>query len=265
MISVLQGQLDIFVAAHIIGWYAKALILRDTWLCWIISVMFEVLEYSLQHQLPNFAECWWDHWILDVLLCNWLGIWAGMKTCQYLSMKTYSWRSIKDIPSMPGKMKRTVQQFTPHSWTTFSYWSAATSSVKGYLVLLLVTGLFLEAELNAFYLKYLLWLPPSHWINITRLLLIVAMGAVSLREAYQYFTDQRCKRLGAQAWLTTAIIVIESLICIKFGRHEFPNPAPIAVVRFWKGFISLLVLYPIWQFGIRPRFFKSEKIKSKYN
>lgn len=27
----------------------------------IISVMFEFLEYSLEHQLPNFSECWWDH------------------------------------------------------------------------------------------------------------------------------------------------------------------------------------------------------------
>lgn len=23
-----------------------------------------------QHMLPNFKECWWDSWILDVLLCN---------------------------------------------------------------------------------------------------------------------------------------------------------------------------------------------------
>lgn len=27
----------------------------------IVSVMFEFLEYSLEHQLPNFSECWWDH------------------------------------------------------------------------------------------------------------------------------------------------------------------------------------------------------------
>ena len=26
-----------------------------------ISVMFEILEYTLEHQLPNFSECWWDH------------------------------------------------------------------------------------------------------------------------------------------------------------------------------------------------------------
>jgi len=23
--------------------------------------MFEVVEYTLEHQLPNFSECWWDH------------------------------------------------------------------------------------------------------------------------------------------------------------------------------------------------------------
>ena len=78
----ISSQLDFFIWAHAVGWYVKALILRDTWLCWILSVMFEVAEYSLQHQLPNFAECWWDHWILDVATCNWLGIWLGMKTCR---------------------------------------------------------------------------------------------------------------------------------------------------------------------------------------
>jgi phosphatidylserine synthase 2 len=80
-------QLDEFVWAHVIGWWCKAIMFRDYWICWILSVMFEVLEYSLQHQLPNFAECWWDHWVLDVLICNWLGLWAGMKTCQYLELK----------------------------------------------------------------------------------------------------------------------------------------------------------------------------------
>lgn len=53
--------MDIFVLAHILGWYGKAIILRDSWICWILSITFELLEYSLQHQLNNFAECWWDH------------------------------------------------------------------------------------------------------------------------------------------------------------------------------------------------------------
>jgi Phosphatidyl serine synthase len=37
------------------------------------------MELTFQHMLPNFNECWWDSWILDVALCNFLGMWAGMK------------------------------------------------------------------------------------------------------------------------------------------------------------------------------------------
>ena len=38
---------------------SQTLIFRDWWLTTVISVMFEFLEYSLEHQLPNFSECWY--------------------------------------------------------------------------------------------------------------------------------------------------------------------------------------------------------------
>lgn len=47
------------------------------------------------HLLPNFAECWWDQVILDILLCNGGGIWLGMTVCRFLEMRTYHWASIK--------------------------------------------------------------------------------------------------------------------------------------------------------------------------
>jgi hypothetical protein len=59
--SALQDKLDLFVATHFFGWWLKTVVLRDWWLCTVLSVMFEVLEYTLEHQLPNFSECWWDH------------------------------------------------------------------------------------------------------------------------------------------------------------------------------------------------------------
>lgn len=60
--------MDGFVTTHFIGWWLKTLIIRDYWLCNVLSIGFELLEYSLQHQLPNFSECWWDHviWILNM-------------------------------------------------------------------------------------------------------------------------------------------------------------------------------------------------------
>ncbi|CAJ0915508.1 14691_t:CDS:2, partial [Entrophospora sp. SA101] len=85
-------------------------------------------------------------------------------------------------------------------------------------------------------------------------------------EAYQYLTDKDCKRLGPQAWLTIANIMTESVICFKFGRGEFPNPAPTSVIIFWTILISSLVIYAIWQFGIpywKKKETKTQKIKQK--
>ena len=46
----------------------KTIVLRDSWICLVMSFLFEVLEYSLQHQLSNFSECWWDHVIYLIFL-----------------------------------------------------------------------------------------------------------------------------------------------------------------------------------------------------
>ena len=56
-----QEKMDGFVPAHLFGWWVKTLILRDYWMTFLLSILFEILEYTLQHQLPNFSECWWDH------------------------------------------------------------------------------------------------------------------------------------------------------------------------------------------------------------
>ena len=41
--------------------FLQALILRDVFLLNVLSIAFELMEYTLECQLPNFGECWWDH------------------------------------------------------------------------------------------------------------------------------------------------------------------------------------------------------------
>ena len=107
----LWDKVDIFITAHFVGYFCKTLIFRDWWLTTVISVMFEFLEYSLEHQLANFSECWWDHWILDVIICNGGGTVVGLLTLRYLEMKTYNWRGLFNIPTYRGKIKRIIAQF----------------------------------------------------------------------------------------------------------------------------------------------------------
>ncbi|ORZ03368.1 phosphatidyl serine synthase-domain-containing protein [Syncephalastrum racemosum] len=247
--DTIKNQMDIFVLAHILGWYGKAIILRDSWICWILSITFELLEYSLQHQLNNFAECWWDHWILDVLLCNWAGIYLGIKTCQHFAMKEYSWIQFRQIPTLRGKAKRAVQQFTPHDWTPFAW--KALSSPKNYFGVVGLMTVTLQCELNCFYLKYLLWVPPEHPLNTYRLILMFLCALPAARDVYQYLADPENKRLGAHAWLLICNIMTESLICLRFAEGEFPVPAPMFVKVAWS--IALFIIFigfPVWRFII---------------
>ncbi|CAH3171973.1 unnamed protein product [Porites lobata] len=237
---------DVFLPAHFFGWWAKALILRDYWLLTVISVLFEVLEYSLEHQLPNFSECWWDHWVMDVIVCNGFGAYLGMKTCEYLGNKPYHWRGLWNIPSYSGKFKRVAEQFTPYSWTSYNW--KATTSLTRWLAVCGITALFLTAELNLFYLKFILWIPPPHFIMQARMALYLGMGAVALNETYRYMDDPTCKRFGQQAWVVAAIVATEILICVKFGWDTLSIPFPFHVSAFWILFVSIWFIWTVWNF-----------------
>ncbi|KAJ1762136.1 hypothetical protein LPJ77_005375 [Coemansia sp. RSA 2523] len=246
--------IDIFVLAHSLGWFGKALIIRNHTMCWIMSITFELMEYSLAHQLPNFNECWWDHWILDVFTCNWLGIYVGMKWCEHFKMKTYTWHGIREIPSLRGKLSRAGAQFTPHDWTVYKW--APTRRFKSLAGFVLFAVLIMLAELNVFYLKSLLWVPPEHPLVIARLSLLFLFSLPSAREYYEYYSNPRCKRMGAHCWMLIVTLLTELLIIVKFARGEFTEPFPRYVVVFWSVVASLLAAFSVWQFVLKKRFGK---------
>uniref|UniRef100_A0A6Q2XVK6 Phosphatidylserine synthase n=1 Tax=Esox lucius TaxID=8010 RepID=A0A6Q2XVK6_ESOLU len=250
-------KMDGFVPAHFLGWYIKTLVIRDWWMCMIISVMFEFLEYSLEHQLPNFSECWWDHWIMDVLVCNGLGIYAGMKTLGWLSMKPYQWQGLWNIPTYKGKIKRIAFQFTPYSWVKFE-WKPA-SNLRRWLAVLGIIFMFLLAELNTFYLKFVLWMPPEHYLVLLRLVFFVNVGGVAMREIYDFMDDPKFyRKLGQQAWMVAAITVTEFLIVMKYDPETIMLPIPFFVTQCWILGILLILCWTLWRFfirlGLRPCF-----------
>jgi phosphatidylserine synthase 2 len=91
--------------------------------------MFELMELTFRHQLPNFNECWWDSWVLDVALCNWAGIAAGMWTLRYFRGREYNWRGICQQPSLLAMAKRVLLQFTPQILDDF-HWQIFSSPVR---------------------------------------------------------------------------------------------------------------------------------------
>ncbi|KAK2548440.1 Phosphatidylserine synthase [Acropora cervicornis] len=201
----LWSHCDIFAFAHFFGWALKALLIRHAGLLWTASITWEVTEVFFTHLLPNFEECWWDALLLDFLICNGLGIHFGL-----------------DIHTTTGKLRRAVLQFTPASWTHVRWMDPKCSYMRFFAICQLVV-ISQVVELNTFFLKHILWVPTSHWLNFYRLGIISLIVAPSLR----------------------AITCLEMLICVKYGLDMFKNTEIVSIV-LWLLFqmaISMLVLY----------------------
>ncbi|XP_075212592.1 phosphatidylserine synthase 1 homolog l(3)77CDf isoform X6 [Lycorma delicatula] len=212
-------------------------------------------KIAFAHLLPNFIECWWDALILDVLLCNGLGIWLGLKICKILEMREYKWVSIKDIHSTTGKLKRVVLQFTPGSWTHVR-WLDPTCTYMRFFAICQLVIFWQICELNTFFLKHIFEMPPSHPLVIWRLILVGIVVAPSVRQYYTYVTDPQCKRVGTQCWVYGAIMATEALLCIKNGKELFSHTQAINII-FWLLLISLLSILCVYGCVLWHKYFQT--------
>nr|CAD7430244.1 unnamed protein product [Timema monikensis] len=238
------SHVDVFAAGHFLGWMFKAILVRHFGILWAISVMWEFTEIAFAHLLPNFVECWWDALILDVLICNGLGIWVGLQICKRLEMREYKWVSIKDIHSTSGKLKRAVLQFTPGSWTHVR-WLDPTCTYMRFFALCQLVIFWQVSELNTFFLKHIFEMPPSHPIVALRLILIGVIVAPSVRQYYSYTTDTQCKRVGTQCWVYGAIMVTEAILCIKNGKELFERTQAVNIIIWFllQLMLSIMCVY----------------------
>nr|XP_040568404.1 phosphatidylserine synthase-like isoform X2 [Lepeophtheirus salmonis] len=227
----LWAHLDWFAFGHYWGWGMKALIIRHYGICWSISIMWELTEMAFGHLLPNFYECWWDNIILDVLICNGLGIFTGMTVCRWLEMREYHWESFKEIRTTKGKVKRVLLQFTPESWSSIRWMDPSCSKMR----VVFVTQFMLiwqTVELNTFFLKHIFPMPVEHPICVIRILMFGLIAAPATRQYYMYMTDTQVKRLGTQTWVFLCICLSELILNIKFGLDLF-SQTQISKIGLW--------------------------------
>nr|GMD70355.1 CDP-diacylglycerol--serine O-phosphatidyltransferase 1-like isoform X1 [Ipomoea batatas] len=167
---------------------------------------FKNVYLTFRHMLPNFNECWWDSIVLDILICNWFGIWAGMRTVRYFDGRTYEWVGISQQPNIIGKVKRTLGQFTPAHWDK-DEWHPLLGPWR-FLQVLSLCVVFLTVELNTFFLKFCLWVPPQNPLIIYRLVLWWLIAIPTIREYNSYLQDS----------------AMESLVCSRTRRVEDDHP-----------------------------------------
>uniref|UniRef100_F6Q6W6 Phosphatidylserine synthase n=2 Tax=Ciona intestinalis TaxID=7719 RepID=F6Q6W6_CIOIN len=241
-------KMDLFVPAHLIGWFFRTLAIRDVWLTNILSFTFELLEYTFEHQLPNFSECWWDHWVMDFIVCNGLGIYLGLQCLNYLSLKEYRWYGLWNIPTYTGKVRRVINQFGPYNWLDFKW--RPTESIFRWMIVSHVGFSFLMFDLNTFYLKFVLWIPSDHPLISVRILFMILCAAVTAREEYDYASGMS-NMIGQQSWMVSSILMTELAIVVKFGGELLSMPIPTYISWFWWAAFVVYVTFTICQFRMK--------------
>uniref|UniRef100_A0A183C4D5 Phosphatidylserine synthase n=1 Tax=Globodera pallida TaxID=36090 RepID=A0A183C4D5_GLOPA len=276
---------DIFAFAHFTGWAMKALLIRHSIICWYISIWWELTEIVFSHMLPNFQECWWDAIVLDVLLCNGLGIACGLGICRWLEMRQFHWESIKNIRTFRGKLMRSVMQFTPESWITVN-WLQGTDltidkptvehkkeegkthismpwmGVKRCFAIYAFIMVWLTTELNIFFTKHVLVIDTSHPLVFGHIIFIGLIAAPTIRQYYMYVTDPMIKRMGMQCWLYVAICALEAAICVKFGRAQLPA-VKLWLIMLWILFLAIGTFFCVWVSVWWAKYSKTRSVEMK--
>lgn len=75
------------------------LLLPGCSVCLSVRVPAHLPFRALRGFFPSLTAVFSFQWIMDVILCNGLGIYCGMKTLSWLSLKTYKWQGLWNIPT----------------------------------------------------------------------------------------------------------------------------------------------------------------------
>ena len=88
---------------------------------------------------------------------------------------------------------------------------------KRLLQALFVVAVFLAFELNVFFLKHALWVPPTNALVTLHLVLWFLCGLPAVREYYEFIDGSGggARKLGTFAWL--AIAVSLCCVCVSVG------------------------------------------------
>mmetsp|Transcript_827 Transcript_827/g.1823 ORF Transcript_827/g.1823 Transcript_827/m.1823 type:complete len:408 (+) Transcript_827:1813-3036(+) len=242
--------LDLYIPAHFLGWYVKMLIIRDVRLCWVISIIFEFLEITLRHQLPNFWECWWDSLIFDVIVCNGGGIFLGYLTCKFCGMKEYYWGMGADDRAEDGRftgVSRPALQLTPFTWMAYDWDLLA--SPQNFLGTLFYICFVNLVDLSNFYLKFGLWIPASHWLLGIRISFWGIYAILATREYYEFYRG--AATLGSNTILAMTILASEWAISTKHNAGVFTEPMPDWLQAIWSLIVAVVLGVAIYLLNTR--------------
>eukprot|EP01080_Neovahlkampfia_damariscottae_P001051 gene1051-10570_t len=82
--------------------------------------------------------------------------------------------------------------------------------------------------------------------------------APAIREYYEFISNRKCQRIGDAAWIALLGLILEFLICVKYGRGLFKEPFPSYIWIPWTIFFTLgsIWCFLFFYFKKKSKFFK---------
>jgi len=198
----------------------------------------------MQWLIPEFRECWWDSLFLDFILSNMIGMVMGVVVLRWLNSRSYDW-----IGREEGRYKQALVRFLPFTWSEY-HWGFFRSRNRLFqaMVMLVLSNL---AELNSFFIMYALGIPVIHYYHLVRLICLTALAMPSVAEHYEYVSSTSWKRVGHNFWLFVNIVVIECLVCLKYGKSRFARlTPPMEVLVPWIVSITIFTVLTFCHFYV---------------
>lgn len=212
------SKLDMFVIAHFMGWAFKAWIFRNHAVCWLMSVGFELMEYSFEVWLPNFSECWWDHFLLDMFGCNLIGMIIGLSTIKFFKMRQLHWfyepteetqkLSLLEKIKFSFSCSAREKHLKADRW----HWLSEGWTFNG-VIFFFCTNLALD--LSYFFMKSQIHLPSDHWLLGFRIWTLGFFSIIAGNDYYDYVVTRRCNSMSLSLYLLYFILTVEWMIFFK--------------------------------------------------
>lgn len=225
---------SLWFKAHVIGWWAKMIILRDFRMCLVYSAAFELMELTLQFLVAELQECWWDSIVLDFVFANMTGMMLG-----YLTLRLW-W-----ILESSGRMfaghniERGISvMFTPYSWPKYE-WNPIEDPFKMVLNSVVWVSM-LVGELNSFFLMNMFQIVRAHPFNILRQVILCLIAVPAVAEWYAYRKD-KAQRIGHFFWLLFMSVSLETVIIVKYSDTYLHLRAP--PVGTWLPWVLCLLMF----------------------
>jgi len=111
-------------------------------------------------------------------------------------------------------------------------------NVRNYLSVIYYIIFINLIDLSNFYLKYVLWLPSSHYLLFIRLNFWAFTGIISTREYYDYVKKDFKIPMGWNCWLQHIILFAEWMLILKNSQGQFPETMPIWLQWSWSFIVT---------------------------